>query len=109
MYRIVGISGVSASLKTYIEIPVDSAVLYSALLVGMDYQFYAEKRLLPVYVRLVSSGITGIAPTLIIVGVIAGHARPDDSWIHPHIYSVSLRFASAQLRRPPRARRRDIP
>ncbi len=58
MYRIVGISGVSASLKTYIEIPVDSAVLYSALLVGMDYQFYAEKRLLPVYVRLVSSGIT---------------------------------------------------
>ncbi|KAF9004120.1 hypothetical protein BDZ89DRAFT_1080694 [Hymenopellis radicata] len=112
LYRITAVGGVSASLKTYrgiIEILVESAAMYAitytVLLAVYAHQFYTGEDIIPrVYPQLVSYSITGIAPTLIIARVMAGHSRPDDSWTRPslpHMQSnmrsiaESLRFACA--------------
>ncbi|KAF8910247.1 hypothetical protein CPB85DRAFT_692368 [Mucidula mucida] len=111
--RIMRVSGIGASLKTYrgiIEILVESAAMYAivyiALLIAYAYQLYNGAKVLTidVYPKLVSMSITGIAPTLIIARVMAGKSRPDDSWTRPSLPHMrsnvlstteSLRFASA--------------
>ncbi|KAF9043593.1 hypothetical protein BDZ89DRAFT_1128287 [Hymenopellis radicata] len=113
LFRIVRVSGLGASLKTYrgiIEILVESAAMYAiiyiALLIAYAYQFYTGAAVLTAYNYpvVISYSITGIAPTLIIARVMAGQSRPDDSWTRPslpHMRSSvlsnteSLRFASA--------------
>ncbi|KAF8882882.1 Six-hairpin glycosidase-like protein [Mucidula mucida] len=101
------ISGIGASLKTYrgiIEILVESAAI---LLIAYAYEFYfTDNTVLTAYTypANISYSITGIAPTLIIARVMAGHSRPDDSWTRPslphmrsNVFSAteSLQFASA--------------
>ncbi|KAF9021392.1 hypothetical protein BDZ89DRAFT_1042818 [Hymenopellis radicata] len=113
LFRIVWVSGLGASLKTYrgiIEILVESAAMYAiiyiALLIAYAYQFYtgAPVATAESYLQIISISITGIAPTLIISRVMACQSRPDDSWTRPslpHMWSnvlsnaESLQFASA--------------
>ncbi|KAF9021688.1 hypothetical protein BDZ89DRAFT_1071227 [Hymenopellis radicata] len=113
LFRIVRVSGLGASLKTYrgiIEILVESAamydIIYIALLVTYAYEFYTGARVLTAnpYPVVISYSITGIAPTLIIARVMAGQSRPDDSWSRPSLPHMrsnvlsnteSLRFTSA--------------
>ncbi|KAF8874915.1 hypothetical protein CPB85DRAFT_1568372 [Mucidula mucida] len=114
LLRIVRVSGIGASLKTYrgiIEILVESAAMYAiiyiALVVVYAYEFYNDSVTVMTafsYPQVMSYSITGIAPTLIIARVMAGQSRPDDSWTRPslphmrsNVLSVteSLQFASA--------------
>ncbi|KAF8910246.1 hypothetical protein CPB85DRAFT_1253386 [Mucidula mucida] len=113
LFRIVRVSGIGASLKTYrgiIEILVESAAIYAivyiALLIVYAYQFYGGVAVLTAnaYPKVISYSITGIAPTLIVARVMAGQSRPDDSWTRPslphmrsNVLSIteSLQFASA--------------
>ncbi|KAF9018031.1 hypothetical protein BDZ89DRAFT_1074256 [Hymenopellis radicata] len=113
LFRIVRVSGLGASLKTYrgiIEILVESAAMYAiiyiALLIAYAYQFYSGATILTAYTYLVmiSYSVTGIAPTLIIARVMAGQSRPNDSWTRPSLPHMrsdvlsdteSLQFASA--------------
>ncbi|KAF9001788.1 hypothetical protein BDZ89DRAFT_1081615, partial [Hymenopellis radicata] len=97
LFRIVRVSGLGASLKTYrgiIEILVESAAI-----------FYTGAAVMTAYPTLmvISYSITGIAPTLIIARVMAGQSRPNDSWSRPSLPhmrsnvlsdSESLQFAS---------------
>ncbi|KAF8992656.1 hypothetical protein BDZ89DRAFT_1086115 [Hymenopellis radicata] len=112
LFRIVRVSGLGASLKTYrgiIGILVESAAMYAsiyiALLIAYAYQFYTGATVLTAYNYpvVISYSITGIAPTLIIARVMAGQSRPNDSWTRPslpHMRSSvlsnteSLQFAS---------------
>ncbi|KAF9027126.1 hypothetical protein BDZ89DRAFT_1160944 [Hymenopellis radicata] len=113
LFRIVRVSGLGASLKTYrgiIEILVESAAMYAiiyiALLIVYAYQFYGVARVVTAYSypMAISYSITGIAPTLIIARVMAGQSRPNDSWTRPSLPHMgsnvlssteSLQFASA--------------
>ncbi|KAF9025724.1 hypothetical protein BDZ89DRAFT_1135269 [Hymenopellis radicata] len=114
LFRIVQVSGVGASLKTYrgiIEILVESAAMYAAIYISLllvyAYEFYSPNVVVMTaytYPEVISYSITGIAPTLIIARVMAGHSRPNDSWTRPslpHLRSPmrslaeSLQFASA--------------
>ncbi|KAF9021412.1 hypothetical protein BDZ89DRAFT_1071532, partial [Hymenopellis radicata] len=113
LFRIVRVSGLGASLKTYrgiIEILIESAAMYAiiyiALLIAYAYQFYGTVDIVLTaypYPMIISYSITGIAPTLIIARVMAGQSRPNDSWSRPslpHMQSdvlsstESLQFAS---------------
>ncbi|KAF9026017.1 hypothetical protein BDZ89DRAFT_1135045 [Hymenopellis radicata] len=90
VFRILRVSGPRA--RTYrgvIEILVESAALYSVsylVYIGLlaKSAFYDPdgEDLSYAYMRSLLYSITGIAPTLILVRVVAGHARPDDSWTH---------------------------
>ncbi|KAF9028130.1 hypothetical protein BDZ89DRAFT_1066287 [Hymenopellis radicata] len=113
LFRIVWVSGLGASLKTYrgiIEILVESAAMYAiiyiAVLIAYAYQFYTGGPILNAYPypEVISYSITGIAPTLIIARVMAGQSRPNDSWSRPSLPHMrsnvlsdteSLQFASA--------------
>ncbi|KAF8905887.1 hypothetical protein CPB85DRAFT_1437159 [Mucidula mucida] len=93
LFRIVRISGIRSSLKSYrglMEILVESAIMYTAvfivLLVMYEREFYAHSNAPMVgygYPLMMSVSVTGIAPTLIIARVMAGHSRPNDSWTRP--------------------------
>ncbi|KAF8907168.1 hypothetical protein CPB85DRAFT_844423 [Mucidula mucida] len=85
----------SDNLKTYrgvIEIIVESAVMYSiiyiALVVVYGYEYYSPRvKVMGAYAYplLMSYSISGIAPTLIIARVMAGHSRPDTLWTRPSL------------------------
>ncbi|KAF9039591.1 hypothetical protein BDZ89DRAFT_1129212 [Hymenopellis radicata] len=112
IFRVVRISNLGASLKTYrgiIEIVFESAVMYAIVYIVLlgcyASEFYTNQTVMSAtsYLINISYSITGIAPTLIIARVMAGHSRPDDSWTRsslPHLRSPmrslaeSLRFAS---------------
>ncbi|KAF9011512.1 hypothetical protein BDZ89DRAFT_1077690 [Hymenopellis radicata] len=95
LFRIVRISGLGASLKTYrgiIEILVESAamhaIIYIALLIAYAYEYYTASITIMTaypYPMMISYSITGIAPTLIIARVMAGQSRPNDSWTRPSL------------------------
>ncbi|KAF9018059.1 hypothetical protein BDZ89DRAFT_1074311 [Hymenopellis radicata] len=107
LFRIVRVSGLGASLKTYrgiIEILVESAAMYAiiyiALLIAYAYEFYTAS----ITVMTAYPYPAGIAPTLIIARVMAGQSRPNDSWTRPSLPHMrsnvlsdteSLQFASA--------------
>ncbi len=121
LFRIVRVSGISASLKTYrgiIEILIESAAMYAivyiALLIAYAYEFYNDTvTVMTAYtypvvisdsitVRSYSSASTiltldsqGIAPTLIIARVMAGQSRPDDSWTRPSLPHIRSDVLSA--------------
>ncbi|KAF8990487.1 hypothetical protein BDZ89DRAFT_1124392 [Hymenopellis radicata] len=112
LFRIVRVSGLGASLKTYrgiIEILVESAAMYAiiyiAVVIAYAYQFYTGATVATAYPypEMISISITGIAPTLIIARVMAGQSRPNDSWTRPSLPHMrsdvlssteSLQFAS---------------
>ncbi|KAF9007703.1 hypothetical protein BDZ89DRAFT_1079321 [Hymenopellis radicata] len=106
LFRIVRVSGLGASLKTYsgiIEILIESAAMYAIIYIALLIAYADHRDCLP-YPMVISYSITGIAPTLIIARVMAGQSRPDDSWSRPSLPHMrsdvlssteSLQFASA--------------
>ncbi|KAK0234196.1 hypothetical protein IW262DRAFT_1259520, partial [Armillaria fumosa] len=89
IYRIVAVSRTAMDgLRTYrhvIEIMVESSALYSLTLI-LYVVFYVREDITLHYFDCL-----GIAPTLLVGRVAAGHARPDDSW-QGSVISGSLRF-----------------
>ncbi|KAF9017104.1 hypothetical protein BDZ89DRAFT_1140981 [Hymenopellis radicata] len=113
VYYSMTVSGVGASLKTYrgiIEILVESAAMYAAIYISLllvyAYEFYSPNVVVMTaytYPEVISYSITGIAPTLIIARVMAGHSRPTIrgrvllslTWGPMRSLAESLQFASA--------------
>ncbi|KAK0447375.1 uncharacterized protein EV420DRAFT_1713622 [Desarmillaria tabescens] len=93
-------SGHGAGIRSYrgvIEALIESAVLYSAVLI-IDIVFVARDILSGGYVDILTAAIRGIAPTLLVGRVAAGHARPDDSWQESSTHTVSsLNFGTGSL------------
>ncbi|KAK0471756.1 hypothetical protein IW261DRAFT_1571634 [Armillaria novae-zelandiae] len=82
IYRIITVSHAGMGIRTFrgiIEIIVESAFIYSiALLVYIvliTCNSYEEP-----YIDILACFARGIAPTLIVGRVAAGHTRPDESW-----------------------------
>ncbi|SJL13658.1 uncharacterized protein ARMOST_17105 [Armillaria ostoyae] len=86
IYRIVTVArsageagrGLSA-YRHVIEVLVESSALYSISLI-LFVAFYARNDTTMYYFIVLSAFTRGIAPTLLVGRVAAGHARPDDSW-----------------------------
>ncbi len=111
VYRILSVGGIKAGLRTYrgvVEVIVESAALYSTILI-IYISLNARNELCTVYADVISASIKvgyrllrlgkanepdtqGIAPTLLIGRVAAGHARPNDSWKESPLSWSSLRF-----------------
>ncbi|KAK0220890.1 hypothetical protein EDD85DRAFT_1028451 [Armillaria nabsnona] len=62
-----------------IEVLVESSALYAIFLL-LDMPFLALQNAANNYTEVVAAFARGVAPTLLIGRVAAGHARPDDSW-----------------------------
>ncbi|SJL04753.1 uncharacterized protein ARMOST_08123 [Armillaria ostoyae] len=99
IYRIVTVSraggeamggGVRAYLRL-IEVLVESSALYLICLL-LYVGFYATNSWMGPYFDILAGSARGIAPTLLVGRVAAGHARPDDSWQGSAILA-SLRFS----------------
>ncbi|SJL14828.1 uncharacterized protein ARMOST_18299 [Armillaria ostoyae] len=96
VYRIVTVShgpgGMGIRLyRGVIEIIVESALIYCvALLVYVVLVARASPG--ETYADIIASSARGIAPTLIVGRVAAGHARPDESWNGSTASTSSLRF-----------------
>ncbi|KAK0433282.1 hypothetical protein EV421DRAFT_2023600 [Armillaria borealis] len=95
IYRIWRVGGAAGRIHVYqrvIEMLVESASLYSAVLVVLVV-LEARNELAAGYVEEVTSAMRGIIPTILVGRVAAGHARPDDSW-NENATMSSLRFRS---------------
>ncbi|KAK0472542.1 hypothetical protein IW261DRAFT_1570898 [Armillaria novae-zelandiae] len=86
IYRVVtvsrGLGGITVGIRSYrgvIEILVESALIYSVSLLVYVILVARESPGGP-YADVIASSARGIAPTLIVGRVAAGHARPDESW-----------------------------
>ncbi|PBK93602.1 hypothetical protein ARMGADRAFT_129461 [Armillaria gallica] len=94
IYRIVHTLARSGRLGAYfhvIEILVESSALYAISLI-LFVAFYARNDATLYYFDVLSAITRGIAPTLLVGRVAAGHARSDESWQEGII--SSLRFAT---------------
>ncbi|KAK0467475.1 hypothetical protein IW261DRAFT_1598210 [Armillaria novae-zelandiae] len=102
IYRIVRVGGVAGRTRVYqrlIEMLVESALLYSAVIVAL-LVFEVHNDEVGVCLEVMAIAIRGIAPTILVGRIAAGHARPDDSWSGSSTTS-SLRFrehSSSQTR-----------
>ncbi|PBK98560.1 hypothetical protein ARMGADRAFT_1026535 [Armillaria gallica] len=101
LYRILHVawSGHEAGIRSYygiIEALVESAALYSAILI-IDIAFLACNILSGGYIDTLGIAIRGIAPTLLVGRVAAGHARPDDSWQESASIVSSLNFGTSTV------------
>ncbi|SJL14018.1 uncharacterized protein ARMOST_17470 [Armillaria ostoyae] len=95
VYRILRLGGVAAGMRVYhrvIEMLVESASLYSAVIVVL-LVFEVRDEVAGAYIEEFAIAIRGIAPTILVGRIAAGHARPDDSWSES-IMTSSLRFRS---------------
>ncbi|PBK60846.1 hypothetical protein ARMSODRAFT_1065937 [Armillaria solidipes] len=95
VYRIISVAWTGNGLRAYrhaIEILVESSALYSIILI-FYVALYAYGSSLLIYFDLVAVIARGVAPTLLVGRVAAGHARPDDSW-HGSVISGSLHFGT---------------
>ncbi|PBK90383.1 hypothetical protein ARMGADRAFT_1014557 [Armillaria gallica] len=95
IYRILRVGGAAGRMGLYqrvIEMLVESALLYSAVIIVL-LVFEARNEGTAVYVAELAIAIRGMAPTILVGRVAAGHARPDDSWSE-NISASSLRFGS---------------
>ncbi|KAK0474848.1 hypothetical protein IW261DRAFT_1497364 [Armillaria novae-zelandiae] len=99
IYRVITVSraggeaiggGVRAYLRL-IEVLVESSALYSICLM-LYVGFYARDSWTGPYFDILAGSARGIAPTVLVGRVAAGHARPDDSWQGSAILA-SLRFS----------------
>ncbi|KAK0465881.1 uncharacterized protein EV420DRAFT_798892 [Desarmillaria tabescens] len=103
VYRIVTVAragtGIGAGLRTYrhvIEVIVESSALYSVTLI-LYLAVYARNDASVAYFDPLAAVARGIAPTLLVGRVAAGHARPDESW-KGSVISGTLRFHRTQTR-----------
>ncbi|PBL04438.1 hypothetical protein ARMGADRAFT_1004994 [Armillaria gallica] len=82
IFRIVAVVRAEARLGTYrhvIEVFVESSALYSLSLI-LYVAVFCYDTPATFYIDVVAGVARGIAPTLLVGRVAAGHARPDDSW-----------------------------
>ncbi|PBK59299.1 hypothetical protein ARMSODRAFT_1027499 [Armillaria solidipes] len=103
IYRIVSVAraGRGGGLRAYrniIEVLVESSALYSAFLI-LYVVFNARDPFALAYFDVLAGIARGVAPTLLIGRVAAGHSRPDDSW-NGSVISGSLRFGTRSGARP---------
>ncbi|KAK0466025.1 uncharacterized protein EV420DRAFT_1636594 [Desarmillaria tabescens] len=94
VYHILSIGGNLRAYRRAIEILVESSTLYSVALI-LYVALFAHNGWSANYLVSVATVSRGIAPTLIVGRVAAGHARPDDSW-QGSVMS-SLRFGGNQI------------
>ncbi|PBK62475.1 hypothetical protein ARMSODRAFT_1061453 [Armillaria solidipes] len=95
IYRIWRVGGASRRIRTYqrvIEMLVESASLYSVVLVVLVV-LEACNEVAGDYMEDFASTMRGIMPTILVGHVVAGHARPDDSWSESTTRS-SLQFGN---------------
>ncbi|PBK93696.1 hypothetical protein ARMGADRAFT_1101898 [Armillaria gallica] len=95
IYRILRLGGVTAGMRVYhrvIEMLVESAALYSAVLVIL-LVLEVRNELAGGYLQEVAIAIRGIVHTVLVGRIAAGHARPDNSWSESTRAS-SLRFGN---------------
>ncbi|PBK62482.1 hypothetical protein ARMSODRAFT_1061456 [Armillaria solidipes] len=93
IFRILRVGGAAGRIHVYqrvIEMLVESASLYSAVLVVLVV-FEARNELVGSYIEDLAITIRGIVPTILVGRVAAGHARPDDSW-SDNTTASSIRF-----------------
>ncbi|PBK62452.1 hypothetical protein ARMSODRAFT_980721 [Armillaria solidipes] len=93
VYRILRVGGAAGRIHVYqrvIEMLVESASLYSAVIIVL-LVFESRNEVTEVYIQDLAIAMRGIMPTLLVGHVAAGHARPDDSWSESTPRS-SLRF-----------------
>ncbi|KAK0446940.1 uncharacterized protein EV420DRAFT_1568968 [Desarmillaria tabescens] len=82
VYRILKITGIATGIHRYhraIEVVVDSASLYSAI-IAVLLAFQVRNEQIGIYLENVASVMRGIVPTILVGRVAAGHTRPDDDW-----------------------------
>ncbi|PBK62437.1 hypothetical protein ARMSODRAFT_895649, partial [Armillaria solidipes] len=82
IYRIVRVGGAAGRTRIYqrlIEMLVESALLYSAVIVVL-LVLQVRNDVAGTFVEVLAIAIRAIAPTILVGRVAAGHARPDDSW-----------------------------
>ncbi|KAK0481136.1 hypothetical protein EDD18DRAFT_1113130 [Armillaria luteobubalina] len=93
IYRILRVGGASGRIHVFqrvIEILVESALLYSAVMVIL-LVFEARNEIAAYYIEVLAVAMRGIIPTMQVGRVAAGHARPDDCWSESRPGS-SIRF-----------------
>ncbi|PBK90781.1 hypothetical protein ARMGADRAFT_1032291 [Armillaria gallica] len=93
IYRVVTVTRAGGGLKDYrhvLEVLVESLALYSISLI-LCIAFLARNDISLIYFDTLAAAARGIAPTLLVGRVAAGHARPDTSW-QGSVISGSLRF-----------------
>ncbi|SJL13950.1 uncharacterized protein ARMOST_17401 [Armillaria ostoyae] len=96
IYRILRVSGIAAGMRVYhslIEMLVESASLYSAVIVVL-LVFEVRSEAAEIYIEELAIATRGIVPTILVGRIAAGHARPDDSWSESTM-SSSLQFRSS--------------
>ncbi|KAK0224677.1 hypothetical protein EDD85DRAFT_1027786 [Armillaria nabsnona] len=76
-----------------VEVLIESSALYSASLI-LFVAFFAHNDWAANYLDPVTGIARGVAPTLLVGRVAAGHARPDDSW--EGSIMTSLRFGQGR-------------
>ncbi|PBK62469.1 hypothetical protein ARMSODRAFT_1024882 [Armillaria solidipes] len=95
IYRILRVGGAAGRIHVYqrvIEMLVESASVYSAVLVVL-LVLEARNEITGTYIGDLAIAMRGIMPTILVGRVAAGHARPDDSWSESTVRS-SLRFGN---------------
>ncbi|PBK89760.1 hypothetical protein ARMGADRAFT_1167140 [Armillaria gallica] len=90
-----GIGGGVGVYRHVIEVLVESSALYSLFLI-LDMALEARGNQADYYVDVMAGTVRGIAPTLIVGRVAAGHARSDQSWQGSVV--SSLHFGSRHFR-----------
>ncbi|KAK0219990.1 hypothetical protein IW262DRAFT_1461157 [Armillaria fumosa] len=90
-----GIGGGFGVYRHVIEVLVESSVLYSSILI-LDMALEARGSQADYYVDVMAGIVRGIAPTLIVGRVAAGHARSDQSW--QGSVTSSLHFGTRRFR-----------
>ncbi|KAK0222598.1 hypothetical protein EDD85DRAFT_960226 [Armillaria nabsnona] len=103
IYRIASVAGAGrgGGLRAYhnvIEVLVESSALYSVFLI-LYVVFNAQDPFALAYFDVLAGIARGVAPTLLIGRVAAGHSRPDDSW-KGSVISGSLRFGTRSGAQP---------
>ncbi|KAK0234198.1 hypothetical protein IW262DRAFT_1506271 [Armillaria fumosa] len=100
IYRIVTVAQavdkvVGGGLRAYrhaLEVFIESSALYSITMI-LYIGLYSRDDWTENYVAVVAAIARGIAPTLLVGRVAAGHARPDDSW-QGSVISGSIHFGT---------------
>ncbi|KAK0448985.1 uncharacterized protein EV420DRAFT_1647263 [Desarmillaria tabescens] len=99
VYRILIVSGIATGIRVYrrvIEIMVDSASLYSAVIIVL-LVFEVHNEVVGNYLTSISVGMRGIVPTILVGRVAAGHTRPDDSGGDSRSTVSSLEFGNHSI------------
>ncbi|PBK63785.1 hypothetical protein ARMSODRAFT_1023690 [Armillaria solidipes] len=93
IYRVITVARAGGGLKDYrhvLEVLVESSALYSISLI-LYIAFLARNDISSIYFDTLAAFARGVAPTILVGRVAAGHARPDSSW-QGSVISGPLRF-----------------